>query len=246
MRHAAWFVVLAAGAGCIDPQSDEDGDGLVYERELEVGTDPKIDDSDGDGLTDGQEVDFGTDPLDKASGRYEGGWPRQTVAFKDAVVASGKTGKEIDTGKRFPRLIEKDQHGEEVDLYDLSGHGRKIIVDVSAEWCGPCKQISTILGDKDTTDPLFQPIVGMIRAGLISWVTVLSEDVDGEAPKPRIARTWERDFPARGVMVLGDTEAQLLDYVVASTGAWPSFVILNENMKVVEYGTLSDPGMQAA
>jgi len=45
---------------------DPDGDGLIDEQELEIGTDPADPDTDGDGFDDGAEVDAGTDPLDPA------------------------------------------------------------------------------------------------------------------------------------------------------------------------------------
>ena len=42
---------------------DTDGDLLVDEREVELGTDPNNPDSDGDGFVDGIEVANGYDPL---------------------------------------------------------------------------------------------------------------------------------------------------------------------------------------
>lgn len=47
----------------MDPASDKDHDGLSYEEEMKLGTDPNNADTDGDGLTDGQEVKvYKTDP----------------------------------------------------------------------------------------------------------------------------------------------------------------------------------------
>jgi sugar lactone lactonase YvrE len=48
----------------LDPQGDEDGDGLSNEQERALGTDPYSSDSDGDGYSDKAENDAGTDPLD--------------------------------------------------------------------------------------------------------------------------------------------------------------------------------------
>ena len=45
-----------------DVRDDSDGDGLVDERERELGTDPTAADTDGDGLHDGREVELGADP----------------------------------------------------------------------------------------------------------------------------------------------------------------------------------------
>ncbi len=45
------------------PNSDEDGDGLTYDQEMALGTDPDNPDTDDDGLLDGNEVTQNTDPL---------------------------------------------------------------------------------------------------------------------------------------------------------------------------------------
>jgi hypothetical protein len=50
----------------INTATDQDGDGLLMERELAEGTDPENPDTDGDGLFDGEEIAaFGTDPLNR-------------------------------------------------------------------------------------------------------------------------------------------------------------------------------------
>ncbi len=46
----------------LDPDLDEDGDGLNNGDEIDLGTDPFVKDSDGDGLDDGLEVKLGTKP----------------------------------------------------------------------------------------------------------------------------------------------------------------------------------------
>ena len=74
---ALWRVALAAlvalvlmAAGCLDfpgvpafdAHADEDGDGLDWDAEQRLGTDPERADSDGDGLLDGREVELHLDP----------------------------------------------------------------------------------------------------------------------------------------------------------------------------------------
>jgi hypothetical protein len=57
-------IVFAPG---LDPEGDEDGDGLTNAEEEALGTDPYQRDTDGDGVTDYREVREGTDPLDPRS-----------------------------------------------------------------------------------------------------------------------------------------------------------------------------------
>ncbi len=51
----------------LDPDADEDGDGLTNGEEEALGTDPYRADTDGDGFSDGAEVAAGSDPLDAGS-----------------------------------------------------------------------------------------------------------------------------------------------------------------------------------
>ena len=46
----------------VDPNADDDGDGLTNEEEPALGTDPTKADSDGDGMSDTDEFEHGTDP----------------------------------------------------------------------------------------------------------------------------------------------------------------------------------------
>jgi hypothetical protein len=56
-------VVLEGVEVQLGPDLDPDGDGLLTEEELRLGTDPTKADTDGDGLPDGWEVRYGFDPL---------------------------------------------------------------------------------------------------------------------------------------------------------------------------------------
>ncbi|PWB49591.1 MAG: hypothetical protein C3F13_19550 [Anaerolineales bacterium] len=65
---ATQTIVANQTAAAIAGQQDTDGDGLINQRELELGTDPKNADSDNDGLLDGIEVyQLGTNPLNPDS-----------------------------------------------------------------------------------------------------------------------------------------------------------------------------------
>ncbi len=240
LRSIVWFVPLAFVACGPDLESDEDADGLTLGTEQELGTDPAKADSDGDGLADGEEVELGTDPTKNSfEAAYEGPWPRQAVEIKDAVEADGKPGAEVKVGKRFPRLKVQNQLGEQFDLYDLARQGKPIVVDVSAEWCPPCQAMSGYLaGDPDYTAALgLDPALkNQIEKGNLYWVTVLSEDNDAKAPTFDVIERWDEAFPNENVPLLMDKKQLLIDYVIVSTNAWPTFVRLDDDMVTRQIG----------
>ena len=47
-------------------------------------------------------------------------------------------------GEPIPPLVTVDADGEPVDLYDLAGDV-PIVVDMSTEWCGICREIAAWL-----------------------------------------------------------------------------------------------------
>lgn len=264
--RVAWLVVAALTVAC---NSDADGDGLDAAAEKALGTDPKLADTDGDGIddakeadtstdplvadtdkdgmSDGDEVLYGFDPLDEKSDGYKGGWPMQEVAVKDGVEANGKPGSDVGIGKRFPRWRFTDNFGDEVDLYDYSAQGKKIIIDVSAQWCPPCQAMAAfmdgddeVMGDAAFTQSLM-PLRDGVESGDLLWVTVLPEQNNGSAATVKTAKQWHQAYPTKEIAVLADTAGpggsgpkSAEDYVVRVTGAWPTFMLLNENMTVVE------------
>ncbi|NBU72826.1 MAG: hypothetical protein EBS53_15520, partial [Bacteroidetes bacterium] len=91
----------------LDPNGDEDGDGLINGQELTLGTDPYQKDTDGDGASDSVEVVDGTDPNDAGSYnslRKTGQVPAITKTFGSGTnqfsidfVTIGNPGNPADT-----------------------------------------------------------------------------------------------------------------------------------------------------
>ncbi len=65
-NDAFWSISLSVFTILNSGSDDWDGDGLLNDDEMRIGTDPRNPDTDGDGLTDGDEVHrYRTDPLNK-------------------------------------------------------------------------------------------------------------------------------------------------------------------------------------
>lgn len=211
---------------------DSDGDGVLDLDEVDRGTDPALADTDSDGYDDGDEVRAGTDPLDEASHPYEGGWPLNSEAVKQALEDGAPAEREAAEGSRFKRFKLRDQFGEEVDLYDFAQHGVPIVIQVSAEWSGPCNDLSEWLSvsDRDSWHDLTGRVQTAVHEGRLQWITVLGEQRSQRYADVAAARRWSIDHSNNLVPVLADAEGKLVEY--AAIPYWPTLYVLDENMNL--------------
>ncbi|MCA9491108.1 MAG: redoxin family protein [Myxococcales bacterium] len=224
---------------------DTDGDGLLDGEEAELGSDPTLLDSDGDTYSDWDEVQEGFDPADPESRIYAGYWPYNPD--KDAMGDGSFTGAPLPVGTQFPRFTDgSDQFKEKLDLYDFGGRGYTVI-DGSATWCGPCQAMATWLANGAKDDPYgyensYRKVRKAVEAGELGWVTVMTDGDTGPATQQEV-KSWDKAFPNEKVPVITDPNADIL-YAVNYDGStyifWPSFVVLDADMKVVYRGGGSD------
>ena len=215
---------IAFGSDPLNP--DSDGDGVGDNEEFGYGSDPNNEDSDGDGYLDAWEVAEGTDPADDDSVIYRGGWPYNPD--KDDGPGSGVS---FEVGKKFQRFMLKDQFGDEVNLYDFSGHGKQVLVDVSTQWCPPCNDLAGWLdGANDYYDDVYPGVDEAVENGEVFWVTVLTQQNDGTEATKKTCKEWYDLYPHPEIPVLAggvDEEAAInMTYI-------PSIILLDENMRIL-------------
>ncbi|MBW1878328.1 MAG: hypothetical protein JRJ84_08205 [Deltaproteobacteria bacterium] len=214
-----------------DPEvADTDGDGILDGEEVDIGTDPTLLDTDGDTYTDGEEVDFGTDPLDEEDRIYIGYWPYNPD--KDELADPGLDGHPA-LGERIGRFVTIDQFGEEVDFYDFANQGVPVMVDISAQWCPPCKQLAKWLdGDPMAGMSIYEPIRVAVDEGELIWITVMGENNTGAYPTLATLEWWYNQYPNPNVPILAETsEHDLVGYF--NVPFWPSLYLLDGDLELV-------------
>jgi len=231
---------------------DRDGDGLTDAEEIAAGTDPVSRDTDGDGYDDYEETIAGTDPLDAESRIYQGGWPFNPN--KDALAESASEGRP-EIGDQLPPFQLMDQFGDMVDLYDLAGHGKPVILDIGSPTCGACNSMAAFMSDGNAAEhlvykggpnvgqpyrwwrPDFENMYELVERGEVIWVTVLSWPIS-QTRDERIdldhASDWHERYPNPRIPVLADSDGALGRHLDRS--GTPLLVLLDEDLTVLTLG----------
>ncbi|WP_146658616.1 TlpA family protein disulfide reductase [Enhygromyxa salina] len=230
-----------------DPDSDQDG--LTDAQEAELGTDPNKKDTDADNYWDSWELLEGTDPLDKASRIYQGFWPYSPT--KNELPQGSWDTSTTEPLSPFPRAEFLDQHGDMVDIYDFNnftinetGEPSYMIIDMSAQWCGPCHNMAEWISGADTAETAsLQQTYPTVRDKVYSlriwWITVIVEDAGGGPPTLSDAESWYSIHQDNHIPVLVDETQGVRN--IYNGGQYPFFFLLDPNM-AVEYWGVPGPG----
>ncbi len=220
-----------------DLAADDDGDGLTNGEEDELGTDRDAIDSDGDGYSDFDEVQTDHDPLDSEDMIYTGGWPYNPD--KDDMEDPGWEGRAKE-GNMVPRHVGYDQYGDTFDLYDMAGHGKPIIIDISAEWCSYCQELAKYMGSQESyfdqyerSYPELKVVREAIENGDLIWVEYLDQNQSGATISEKDLEQWEKNYGMPNTPVVADEEMLWLGWT--KLRGYPTLILADDTMTILAY-----------
>ena len=154
------------------------------------------------------------------SGQKDAAWeaPENTWPMGEPPADLDDSG--FDEGEIARDLRMLDQNGEEVSLWQF--YGMVILLDISAEWCAPCRNLAE---DTQETQDHYED------QGFI-YVTLLGEDNNGDTPvSEEVLDLWAEDFGLT-TPVLSDMVDHRPELVGYPTSSYPRVLVIDRTMTV--------------
>jgi peroxiredoxin len=143
-------------------------------------------------------------------------WQAPDNRWPSATPPADLVGVGFDVGEVVPDVRLRDQHGDEVSLWQF--HGRVVLVTISAVWCLPCHELAEEA----------EAVLDRYPGEEVVLLTVLEEDAGGLSPEVADAATWADTYGADSP-VLVDPEHR---FGPALSGQFPSILAIDRDLVV--------------
>lgn len=164
---------------------------------------------------DGGSSDDGEDPIEEAppSSYMENGYPTILEENEDYL---GEGSARRDLIHSFGEMV--DQNGNNVDFRQFLGY--TVILDVSAEWCGPC-QAAAATAQAESEE--------LQEMGAVYYIQILGQDSEGLPATEETAARWADTYGLE-LPVLADG-GNAFDTTI-ELASWPTFFVLRPDGEI--------------
>lgn len=142
-------------------------------------------------------------------------------------------GEGFTEGLIFPDIRLKDQHGDEVSVWQF--YGMVIAIDISTMWCGPCNKLAEEVNHiwEDYEERGFM------------YLTMLPEDREGGPMEVADAAEWAERHEIIAPILADD---QGYSYDIVPNQIWPRVLVIGRDMRVLNDEVLpaEDAAIRAA
>ena len=142
--------------------------------------------------------------------------------YWDVCLNMDEQGRDI--GDRMADFVLQNQNGEYVHLYDYVGH--VVLINVSAGWCGPCREEAGALEDD---------IYQVYKDDRVMVLSLLFENYSGGQPTEAFLANWASRFGVT-FQILGDTSWRVgSKYVIVNddnTVSIPQNIVIGRDMTI--------------
>ena len=135
-------------------------------------------------------------------------------------VPEGLSGTGYEVGDTAYNFTVQDQFGNSVELYQF--YGQVIVLDVFAEWCGPCIE-------KAPDGEAFSQ--ELADRGVV-FLAVMQEQADSSTPTSEAAARWAATHQLTHP-VLADAE-KAADPFAAIGGGYPTYPVIGPDMTIIK------------
>ena len=148
--------------------------------------------------------------------------PPEANSWYSSAPPEGLCGQGFENGQVIPDMDAVDQHGDPVKLWQF--YGQLIMLDLSAEWCGPCQELAEHV-DETAED--------YVDDG-VEYITVIISSTNSQVPPTHTdVQEWS-DYFHITQPVLADTEGWWRQLFPTGSAALPRLILVGRDMRIIE------------